>query len=308
MPDGADAIFAVLYVRLTNLLWKTSVSLLLHPLPRLAVDRPLNIPITSLDTKCLTSPAPCPLRRHVDRAPLSIPIISFDGRRDLTIARGHMLEWRRYTTGRFRNVPVDSDHYFVSTHYRQARGFVVFVVFCSFEPFMTDLVASWCGLQAQGCRTACNPGPEPAGASSTSVAPTAAPRRQSTLLCHYLPTPSHCSFPRLLCPCRSRMWWARSAWLRLTASEVVSLARDTPGWANQPPPLPPRQHSQRQQQQQLERRQPCCPGPLGPPRQQPPPLRRDQLLCLRPPRHAPACQLRPRPCQHASWSSWCWGW
>ena len=58
--------------------------------------------------------------RHVDRRPLNIPIVAFDGRTDHTIERGNMVEWQRYTTGPFQNVPIDGDHYFVSTQYRQA--------------------------------------------------------------------------------------------------------------------------------------------------------------------------------------------
>ena len=70
-----------------------------------------------------SSPPPCPTcappRRHVEREPLNIPIIAFDGRRDATIARGHMRQWRRYTSGRFRNVAIAGDHYFVSKLFRE---------------------------------------------------------------------------------------------------------------------------------------------------------------------------------------------
>ena len=51
--------------------------------------------------------------------PLSIPIIAFDGRYDGTIGRGLMRQWRGYTTGRFRNVGIPGDHYFVSKLYRE---------------------------------------------------------------------------------------------------------------------------------------------------------------------------------------------
>lgn len=57
--------------------------------------------------------------RHDERPPLSIPIIAFDGRRDNTIDRGNMRQWRRYTSSRFRMVSVDGDHYFVSKLYQQ---------------------------------------------------------------------------------------------------------------------------------------------------------------------------------------------
>lgn len=46
----------------------------------------------------------------------------FDGRRDKTIDRGIMRQWRQYTTVRFRTVPVDGDHYFVSKLYQQVRA------------------------------------------------------------------------------------------------------------------------------------------------------------------------------------------
>ena len=60
----------------------------------------------------------------MERKPLNIPIIAFDGRRDNTIARGNVRQWRRYTTGRFRCVPVAGDHYFVASHFHQASVFV----------------------------------------------------------------------------------------------------------------------------------------------------------------------------------------
>lgn len=57
--------------------------------------------------------------RYTVREPLKIPLIAFDGRRDGTIDRGNMRQWRRYTSGRFRIVPIDGDHYFVSKQYQQ---------------------------------------------------------------------------------------------------------------------------------------------------------------------------------------------
>ena len=59
---------------------------------------------------------------HVRRDPLNIPIFAIDGRRDRTIQRGYMREWRQYTTGRFRNIPIEGDHYFVSSSFQQASA------------------------------------------------------------------------------------------------------------------------------------------------------------------------------------------
>ena len=56
--------------------------------------------------------------KHVPRPPLCLPIISFDGVKDATIDAGNMQQWAEYTTCTFCNVPVDGDHYFVSTRYR----------------------------------------------------------------------------------------------------------------------------------------------------------------------------------------------
>jgi hypothetical protein len=59
---------------------------------------------------------------YTEQQPLTIPIISFDGTKDLTISRGYMSQWKNYTKGRYRNVPVHGDHYFVSTHYKEVTG------------------------------------------------------------------------------------------------------------------------------------------------------------------------------------------
>ena len=59
---------------------------------------------------------------HVRRDPLNIPIFAIDGRRDRTIQRGYMREWQQYTTGRFRNIPIEGDHYFVSSSFQQASA------------------------------------------------------------------------------------------------------------------------------------------------------------------------------------------
>ena len=56
---------------------------------------------------------------YVPRPPLSLPIISFDGIKDATIDAGNMQHWAQYTTSTFSNVPIEGDHYFVSTRYRE---------------------------------------------------------------------------------------------------------------------------------------------------------------------------------------------
>ena len=59
---------------------------------------------------------------HVARPPLrGIPLTSLDGLADATIERGNMAHWRAFTDGPFRNVPVAGDHYFITTHFREAR-------------------------------------------------------------------------------------------------------------------------------------------------------------------------------------------
>ena len=55
-----------------------------------------------------------------ERPPLDIPITAFDGLLDYTIERGNMDKWSAYTARAFRNVPIRGDHYFVSSHFRQA--------------------------------------------------------------------------------------------------------------------------------------------------------------------------------------------
>ena len=59
--------------------------------------------------------------RHMQRPPLPLPITAFDGLADATIERGNMEQWERYTSGAFRNVPVQGDHYFVSTLFREVH-------------------------------------------------------------------------------------------------------------------------------------------------------------------------------------------
>ena len=60
---------------------------------------------------------------HVPRPPLrGVPLTSFDGLADATIERGNMAHWRAFTDGPFRNVPVAGDHYFITTHFREARS------------------------------------------------------------------------------------------------------------------------------------------------------------------------------------------
>ena len=51
--------------------------------------------------------------------PLSCPIVAFDGLQDNTIPKGYMKGWRRHTKSTFTRILVDSNHYFVATHYLQ---------------------------------------------------------------------------------------------------------------------------------------------------------------------------------------------
>ncbi len=57
--------------------------------------------------------------RHTSLPPLALPITSFDGLADGTIDRGNMEQWAQYTSGKFTNVPIQGDHYFVSSRYRE---------------------------------------------------------------------------------------------------------------------------------------------------------------------------------------------
>ena len=59
--------------------------------------------------------------QHRQQPPLAAPITAFDGLLDATIDRGNMAHWEQYTAGSFQLVPVQGNHYFVSTHYRQVR-------------------------------------------------------------------------------------------------------------------------------------------------------------------------------------------
>lgn len=56
-----------------------------------------------------------------ERTPLNVPITAFDGLLDYTIERGNMDKWAGYTANTFRSVPIQGDHYFVSSHFRQVR-------------------------------------------------------------------------------------------------------------------------------------------------------------------------------------------
>ena len=66
--------------------------------------------------------------QHVPQPPLHLPITSFDGIKDATIDRENMQQWAAYTTGPFRNVYVEGDHYFVSTHYREVGPYLERVI------------------------------------------------------------------------------------------------------------------------------------------------------------------------------------
>ena len=68
--------------------------------------------------------------RHRERPPLALPIVAFDGTLDATIDRGNMEQWAQYTSGPFRNVPIEGDHYFVASRFREARGLTHAPVAC----------------------------------------------------------------------------------------------------------------------------------------------------------------------------------
>ncbi len=55
---------------------------------------------------------------HAPEHPLPVPITCFEGMLDGTIDPGNMSVWAQYTSGRFQNVPVMGDHYFVSSCFR----------------------------------------------------------------------------------------------------------------------------------------------------------------------------------------------
>jgi len=50
-------------------------------------------------------------------SPISMPIVAFDGIKDNTIPREYMKGWRKHTINSFKRVLVDSNHYFVASHY-----------------------------------------------------------------------------------------------------------------------------------------------------------------------------------------------
>lgn len=52
------------------------------------------------------------------RARLDLPVMAFDGLDDYTIDRGNIEQWASYTSAAFKLVPVQGDHYFVSSHFR----------------------------------------------------------------------------------------------------------------------------------------------------------------------------------------------
>ena len=63
--------------------------------------------------------------KFVQQLPMGVPITSFDGLLDYTIAPGNVGQWAGYTRGAFSNVPVNGDHYFVASHAREVRRFVL---------------------------------------------------------------------------------------------------------------------------------------------------------------------------------------
>ena len=75
--------------------------------------------------------------RHVPAEPLGVPIIAFDGLLDRTIDAGNLAQWEGYTRAGFRNVPVQGDHYFVSSHYRLVS--TVFPIWVIYRAAVTSL-------------------------------------------------------------------------------------------------------------------------------------------------------------------------
>ena len=57
--------------------------------------------------------------KHVPAQPLNVPIVAFDGLDDYTIDRGNMDFWEGYTAAGFKLMPIQGDHYFVSSQYRK---------------------------------------------------------------------------------------------------------------------------------------------------------------------------------------------
>ena len=57
--------------------------------------------------------------KHIPSDPLAMPIVAFDGLLDATIDAGNLDLWGQYTSSSFTNIPVEGDHYFVSTQFRQ---------------------------------------------------------------------------------------------------------------------------------------------------------------------------------------------
>ena len=57
--------------------------------------------------------------QHVARQPLDVPLIMFDGINDATIERGNMQGWAEYTSAWVKDVPIEGDHYFVSTKFKE---------------------------------------------------------------------------------------------------------------------------------------------------------------------------------------------
>ena len=88
--------------------------------------------------------------QHVPLPPLNLPIVSFDGQDDATIERGNMQEWKQYTVGAFVNVPIDGDHYFVSTRHRKVD--TASSIPCFLQHTYASTLASFCGCMYLSCK------------------------------------------------------------------------------------------------------------------------------------------------------------
>lgn len=53
---------------------------------------------------------------------ISAPIVAFDGIRDNTIPEGYMKGWRTHTESSFKRILIDSNHYFVASHFLEVAS------------------------------------------------------------------------------------------------------------------------------------------------------------------------------------------
>lgn len=54
--------------------------------------------------------------------PLPVPILAFDGVQDNTIPKNYMKGWYKHTTKYFHRIFINSNHYFVSSHYQEVAS------------------------------------------------------------------------------------------------------------------------------------------------------------------------------------------